>query len=86
MPQDLAIERVRGSLKFRGGGVPSVWPPDPEKYPEKIPFRLTRMLINAMEVAGVDGTFKHTAGGPMGNRGGEGGGSFQEWFDRGEEV
>jgi len=32
-----------------------------EKYPEKIPFRLTRMLINAMEVAGVDGTFKHTS-------------------------
>ena len=32
-----------------------------EKYPEKIPFRLTRMLINAMEVAGVDGTFTHTS-------------------------
>jgi phosphatidylinositol kinase/protein kinase (PI-3 family) len=23
-----------------------------EKFPEKIPFRLTRMLINAMEVSG----------------------------------
>jgi len=25
-----------------------------EKYPEKIPFRLTRMLINAMEVRALD--------------------------------
>ena len=24
-----------------------------EKFPEKIPFRLTRMLTNAMEVSGV---------------------------------
>lgn len=31
-----------------------------EKYPEKIPFRLTRMLINAMEVSGIEGTFKST--------------------------
>jgi len=31
-----------------------------EKYPEKIPFRLTRMLINAMEVSGIEGTFRLT--------------------------
>lgn len=31
-----------------------------EKYPEKIPFRLTRMLVNAMEVSGIDGTFRST--------------------------
>lgn len=31
-----------------------------DKYPEKIPFRLTRMLVNAMEVAGIDGTFRAT--------------------------
>jgi FKBP12-rapamycin complex-associated protein len=29
-----------------------------EKYPEKIPFRLTRMLINAMEVSGIEGNFR----------------------------
>lgn len=28
-----------------------------DKFPEKVPFRLTRMLIKAMEVAGVRGTF-----------------------------
>lgn len=31
-----------------------------EKYPEKIPFRLTRMLINAMEVSGIEGTYRIT--------------------------
>ncbi|XP_062572359.1 serine/threonine-protein kinase mTOR-like [Saccostrea cucullata] len=31
-----------------------------EKFPEKIPFRLTRMLINAMEVTGIDGNYKMT--------------------------
>ena len=31
------------------------------KFPEKVPFRLTRMLIKAMEVGGVKGTFKVTA-------------------------
>jgi serine/threonine-protein kinase mTOR len=31
-----------------------------EKFPEKIPFRLTRMLKNAMEVTGIEGTFRRT--------------------------
>jgi FKBP12-rapamycin complex-associated protein len=31
-----------------------------EKHAEKIPFRLTRMLVNAMEVSGVEGTFRIT--------------------------
>jgi FKBP12-rapamycin complex-associated protein len=29
-----------------------------DKYPEKIPFRLTRMLTNAMEVSGIEGNFR----------------------------
>lgn len=37
-----------------------------EKYPETIPFRLTRMLINTMEVAGINGTFKSTCESIMG--------------------
>ena len=32
-----------------------------EKFPERVPFRLTRMLRNAMEVCGVDGTFRSSA-------------------------
>ena len=30
------------------------------KYPEKVPFRLTRMLIRAMELNSIDGTFLNT--------------------------
>lgn len=31
-----------------------------EKYPEKVPFRLTRMLSFAMEVSGIEGSFRIT--------------------------
>lgn len=31
-----------------------------DKFPEKIPFRLTRMLVLAMEVSGIEGTFRVT--------------------------
>lgn len=31
-----------------------------EKWPEKVPFRLTRMLVKAMEVGGIEGTFRST--------------------------
>ena len=31
-----------------------------EKFPEKIPFRLTRMLIKAMEVSGIESNFRLT--------------------------
>ncbi|PVV01454.1 hypothetical protein BB560_004126 [Smittium megazygosporum] len=32
-----------------------------EKFPETVPFRLTRMLVKAMEVNGIEGSFKITA-------------------------
>lgn len=31
-----------------------------EKFPEKVPFRLTRMLIKALEISGIEGTFRLT--------------------------
>ncbi|KAJ7170509.1 phosphatidylinositol 3-kinase [Mycena crocata] len=31
-----------------------------EKFPEKIPFRLTRMLTHAMEVSGIEGSYRNT--------------------------
>jgi FKBP12-rapamycin complex-associated protein len=31
-----------------------------DKFPERIPFRLTRMLTTAMEVCGIEGTFRFT--------------------------
>ena len=32
-----------------------------ERFPEKIPFRLTRMVVRAMEVSGIEGCFRRTA-------------------------
>jgi hypothetical protein len=29
-----------------------------EKFPERVPFRLTRMLVQAMDVSGIEGTFR----------------------------
>ncbi|CAD8184910.1 unnamed protein product [Paramecium octaurelia] len=31
-----------------------------EKYPERVPFRLTRMLVKAMEACGIEGVYRHT--------------------------
>jgi len=31
-----------------------------DKFAERVPFRLTRMLVNAMEVSGINGTFSST--------------------------
>ncbi|KAK9943792.1 hypothetical protein M0R45_009388 [Rubus argutus] len=31
-----------------------------ENFPEKVPFRLTRMLVKAMEVSGIEGNFRST--------------------------
>ena len=31
-----------------------------EKFPERVPFRLTRMLVNSMEAASIEGTFTNT--------------------------
>jgi FKBP12-rapamycin complex-associated protein len=36
-----------------------------DKYPERIPFRLTRMLTSAMEVGAIDGHFRATCVGAM---------------------
>lgn len=30
------------------------------QYPERVPFRLTRMMTNAMEASGIEGTFRST--------------------------
>lgn len=31
-----------------------------DKYPEMVPFRLTRMLVKAMEVSGIEGSYRST--------------------------
>ena len=36
-----------------------------EKFPEKIPFRLTRVLTKAMEACGIEGNYRHTCNNVM---------------------
>lgn len=31
-----------------------------EKFPERVPFRLTRMIVNAMEACGIEGNYRKT--------------------------
>jgi len=59
-PCNIMIDRVTGKVVHIDFGDCFEVAMQREKFPEKVPFRLTRMLINAMEVSGVEGTFRHT--------------------------
>jgi FKBP12-rapamycin complex-associated protein len=59
-PSNLLLERDTGKIIHIDFGDCFEVAMQREKYPEKIPFRLTRMLINAMEVSGIDGSYRST--------------------------
>jgi FKBP12-rapamycin complex-associated protein len=59
-PSNLMLDRHTGKILHIDFGDCFEVAMHREKYPEKIPFRLTRMLINAMEVSGIEGTFRCT--------------------------
>ncbi|ELP86268.1 serine/threonine protein kinase TOR1, putative [Entamoeba invadens IP1] len=59
-PQNLMLQRVTGDVVHIDFGDCFEVAMNREKYPEKIPFRLTRMMVNAMEVSGIEGTFRIT--------------------------
>lgn len=59
-PSNLMLDRLSGKILHIDFGDCFEVAMNREKYPEKIPFRLTRMLINAMEVTGIDGTYRRT--------------------------
>ena len=65
-PSNLMLHRVTGNVIHIDFGDCFEVAMHREKYPEKIPFRLTRMLTNAMEVSGIEGTFRETCEGVMG--------------------
>ena len=50
-PSNLMLDRISGKIIHIDFGDCFEVAMVREKYPEKIPFRLTRMLINAMEVS-----------------------------------
>eukprot|EP00742_Colponemidia_sp_Colp-10_P007030 GILJ01007544.1.p1 GENE.GILJ01007544.1~~GILJ01007544.1.p1 ORF type:complete len:2402 (-),score=355.14 GILJ01007544.1:281-6541(-) len=59
-PSNLMLDRYSGKILHIDFGDCFEVAMHREKYPEKIPFRLTRMLINAMEVSKLEGNFKST--------------------------
>jgi FKBP12-rapamycin complex-associated protein len=59
-PSNLLLDRMSGKILHIDFGDCFEVAMTREKYPEKIPFRLTRMLINAMEVTGIEGTYRST--------------------------
>ncbi|CAH2044014.1 unnamed protein product, partial [Iphiclides podalirius] len=59
-PSNIMLHRISGKVLHIDFGDCFEVTQTREKYPEKIPFRLTRMLINAMEVTGIEGTYRST--------------------------
>lgn len=59
-PSNLMLDRSTGKVVHIDFGDCFEIAMQREKFPEKVPFRLTRMLVNAMEVSGIEGSFKIT--------------------------
>ncbi|KAG5419194.1 TOR1 [Candida metapsilosis] len=59
-PSNLMLDRVTGKVIHIDFGDCFEAAILREKYPEKVPFRLTRMLNYAMEVSGIEGSFRIT--------------------------
>jgi len=56
-PSNLMIDRYSGKVLHIDFGDCFEASMHREKFPERVPFRLTRMLVKAMEVSGIEGTF-----------------------------
>jgi FKBP12-rapamycin complex-associated protein len=59
-PSNLMLDRLSGRILHIDFGDCFEVAMTREKFPERIPFRLTRMLTNAMEVTGIEGNFRRT--------------------------
>ena len=59
-PCNIMIHRTSGKIAHIDFGDCFEVAMQREKYPEKIPFRLTRMMIRAMDISGIEGSFKTT--------------------------
>eukprot|EP00730_Choanoeca_flexa_P003522 TRINITY_DN11433_c0_g1_i2.p1 TRINITY_DN11433_c0_g1~~TRINITY_DN11433_c0_g1_i2.p1 ORF type:complete len:1412 (+),score=409.66 TRINITY_DN11433_c0_g1_i2:447-4238(+) len=59
-PSNLMIDRKSGGIMHVDFGDCFEVAINRPKYPERVPFRLTRMLVSAMEVSGVHGTYSIT--------------------------
>lgn len=59
-PSNLMLDRVTGKIIHIDFGDCFEVAMNREKYPERVPFRLTRMLTFAMEVSNIEGSFRTT--------------------------
>ncbi|CAA0807435.1 Serine/threonine-protein kinase TOR [Striga hermonthica] len=59
-PSNLMLHRYSGKILHIDFGDCFEASMNREKFPEKVPFRLTRMLVRAMEVSGIEGNFRST--------------------------
>lgn len=59
-PSNLMLDRFTGTIVHIDFGDCFEVAMHREKFPERIPFRLTRMLTNAMEVSGIEGNFRYS--------------------------
>ena len=65
-PSNLMLDRLTGKILHIDFGDCFEVAVHREKFPEKIPFRLTRMLVNAMEISGIEGNFRSSCEAVMG--------------------
>ena len=59
-PSNIMIDRMSGKILHIDFGDCFEVAMKRDKFPEKVPFRLTRMLIKALEVGGIEGVFRIT--------------------------
>lgn len=59
-PSNLMLDRYSGKLLHIDFGDCFEASMHRDKFPERVPFRLTRMMVKAMEVAGIEGNFRAT--------------------------
>ncbi|KAK0702845.1 target of rapamycin [Apiosordaria backusii] len=59
-PSNLMLDRITGKIIHIDFGDCFEVAMKREKYPERVPFRLTRMLTSAMEVSNIEGSFRIT--------------------------
>jgi phosphatidylinositol kinase/protein kinase (PI-3 family) len=59
-PSNLMLDKLSGRVLHIDFGDCFEVAMNRDKFPERVPFRLTRMLVKAMEVAGIEGSYRST--------------------------
>jgi FKBP12-rapamycin complex-associated protein len=59
-PSNIMLDRINGKIIHIDFGDCFEVAMKREKFPEKVPFRLTRMLIKALEIGGIEGAYRIT--------------------------